>query len=313
MERILRLIQTLAGTGKTIDELAEEMAVTTRTIRRDLQVLEGAGFPLYDDATDRGKVWRFTDTFRQLPPVTFSLDQVFALFVAHRTLAACAKGPFLASYESVLSKIRATMPKVSVQVARMERSFVATPRVVRDFGGVEGYIELITTAIAKRVVLRGRYYSASRGEAAEREILPYHLWHAHDNLYLIGFCRLRGEVRTFHLERFERLAATNQSFPEPTGFDVEAYIRDAFGAFAGKPENVVLEFNSDSTAYFDRREFHPSQKVSLVKGKVRLSLRVPVSDELVHWVVGFGSWVRVIKPKALAEEVRDEHLRAART
>ena len=35
--------------GVTIDDLATLCGVTTRTIRRDLQALEEAGFPIYDD------------------------------------------------------------------------------------------------------------------------------------------------------------------------------------------------------------------------------------------------------------------------
>src|SRR6202035_3112542 len=53
---ILREIERARGAGVTIDELASLCSVTTRTIRRDLQALEEAGFPLYDDRThDDGK------------------------------------------------------------------------------------------------------------------------------------------------------------------------------------------------------------------------------------------------------------------
>ncbi len=45
---ILREIERARG-GVTIDDLAAQCGVTTRTIRRDLQALEEAGFPLYDD------------------------------------------------------------------------------------------------------------------------------------------------------------------------------------------------------------------------------------------------------------------------
>jgi hypothetical protein len=46
---ILREIERAHGGGATIHELAELTGVTTRTIRRDLEALEAAGFPLYDD------------------------------------------------------------------------------------------------------------------------------------------------------------------------------------------------------------------------------------------------------------------------
>lgn len=57
---ILREIENARAGGVTIDELAAQCDVTTRTIRRDLQALEEAGFPLYDDrSNDDGKTrWR---------------------------------------------------------------------------------------------------------------------------------------------------------------------------------------------------------------------------------------------------------------
>jgi len=46
---ILREIERARAAGVTIDTLAAMCDVTTRTIRRDLQALEEAGFPIYDD------------------------------------------------------------------------------------------------------------------------------------------------------------------------------------------------------------------------------------------------------------------------
>src|SRR6266508_4430147 len=43
---ILREIERARSGGVTIDDLASLCGVTTRTIRRDLQALEGAGFTL---------------------------------------------------------------------------------------------------------------------------------------------------------------------------------------------------------------------------------------------------------------------------
>src|SRR2546430_11113990 len=52
---ILREVERARGTGVTIDDLASRCGVTTRTIRRDLQALEEAGFPLYDDRSQIGR------------------------------------------------------------------------------------------------------------------------------------------------------------------------------------------------------------------------------------------------------------------
>ena len=41
--------------GDSIDVLAQDLDVTTRTIRRDLAALQEAGFPLYDDKDEQGR------------------------------------------------------------------------------------------------------------------------------------------------------------------------------------------------------------------------------------------------------------------
>ena len=53
---ILREIEV--SHGKTIRQLAEMTNVTTRTIRRDLEALQEAGFPLYDVSEDGPKRWK---------------------------------------------------------------------------------------------------------------------------------------------------------------------------------------------------------------------------------------------------------------
>ena len=62
---ILRKME--ASRGATIRQLAESTGVTTRTIRRDLEALQEAGFPLYDEPGDAAKRWRLdTRPFRRL-------------------------------------------------------------------------------------------------------------------------------------------------------------------------------------------------------------------------------------------------------
>jgi hypothetical protein len=52
------LLQLEGRVGKTLGELAAMTEASTRTIRRDLAVLEEAGFPLVNGMTESGKRWR---------------------------------------------------------------------------------------------------------------------------------------------------------------------------------------------------------------------------------------------------------------
>jgi predicted DNA-binding transcriptional regulator YafY len=62
--RLWRIVLRLDGrVGATLQELADALAVTTRTIRRDLEALEEAGFPLVDEIPEgtAARRWRVYD------------------------------------------------------------------------------------------------------------------------------------------------------------------------------------------------------------------------------------------------------------
>lgn len=309
---LLKLLDHAAG--RTINELAAELGVTTRTIRRDLEVLERSGYPIYDETDDaRGKVWRLMENFRRLPPVTFSIDEALSLFVARHFLQMASQTPFEKSFASALAKIEKTYsPETLERIRALSNVFLTKHHVRRDFSDVQLYIELITKAISKNLQLKARYYSASQGKLTDRVLAPYHLWYANDNIYLIAFCHQAGEMRVFLLDRFEQIEVTNQPFQRRADFDVELFMESAFGVYITTPEKVVLEFNGLDEAYFAKRVFHPSQQVEPgAKGKVRLILRVGISQELVHWILGFGAGVKVLEPPSLAEEVKEALQKAA--
>ena len=53
---ILQRIAT--ARDQTIPKLASDLSVSTRTIRRDLEALQVAGFPVYDETVDNAKLWK---------------------------------------------------------------------------------------------------------------------------------------------------------------------------------------------------------------------------------------------------------------
>ena len=52
--KILKTVE--AGRHNTTQTLAKDHGVTERTIRRDIEALQEAGFPLYDDREDGRRV-----------------------------------------------------------------------------------------------------------------------------------------------------------------------------------------------------------------------------------------------------------------
>jgi predicted DNA-binding transcriptional regulator YafY len=97
--------------GLTIRELAREMNVVDKTIRRDLDLFREVGLPV-EAATangDRGcKRWRIAGT-RGHPPLTFNFQGAAALYLAAKLLGPLAGTPLWESAQDALGRIRAML------------------------------------------------------------------------------------------------------------------------------------------------------------------------------------------------------------
>src|ERR671918_1145207 len=101
---ILRELE--ASRRLTIDDMAAKTGVTTRTIRRDLEALQSAGFPLFDETYDGKKYWHLEQkAFRRLDATGFTLAELSALYFS-RTLVEClAATPFQKDVTSAFDKL----------------------------------------------------------------------------------------------------------------------------------------------------------------------------------------------------------------
>lgn len=165
----------------------------------------------------------------------------------------------------------------------------------------------ITQAIDKARTAEIRYYSAPCNTTTRREVDPYRLWYAAGGLYLIGRCHLRKDVRMFAVERIRSISLTDHPYQLPLGFDIEVYVQDALMVMRGRRIDAELVFSKSAAAWVKDRVWHPSQEMSHLRdGRLRMTLKVADTDELVGWILSFGSQVRVIRPDALREKVKEE-------
>src|SRR6476661_4463268 len=123
---ILREIEEARGGGVTIDELASTCGVTTRTIRRDLQALEEAGFPLYDDRSrDDGRTrWMVNGQAFKGLSAGLTVSKLCALYFSRTLLESLSGTPFRDDVESAFEKLS------SVLTPHMRRFLDQLPRVI---------------------------------------------------------------------------------------------------------------------------------------------------------------------------------------
>ena len=118
-----------ASRRATIDDLARQTGVTTRTIRRDLDALQEAGFALFDELHDGKKCWTLEQkAFRRLDDTGFTLAELSALYFS-RTLVECLSGtPFERDVRSAFEKLSAALtPGMRQFLDRMPLAIQAKP------------------------------------------------------------------------------------------------------------------------------------------------------------------------------------------
>ncbi len=317
--RLWHLLRRLEGsTGLTLQALAEglpdDVPKHLRTMRRDLAALEESGVPLMTEHVNGQTRWKLIDGFRRLPALGFAPSELMALVFSRDLLRPLQGTHIHAALDSALTKASAALPPAGLDFVRQMREFLSV-----RFGPHKTYrahreaIDRASRAIADRRTVQIRYLSASSGKTGRREVDPYHLWYAAGGLYMIGYCHRRRDVRMFAVERIRALTITDHPYQLPLGFDVEAYVQDALVVMRGRQIAVELVFDRPTAAWARDRVWHPSQELApLRSGKLRMTLRVADTRELVGWILSFGRGVKVVRPVELRTRVREEALALAR-
>ncbi|RMH34857.1 MAG: WYL domain-containing transcriptional regulator [Nitrospirae bacterium] len=307
---ILKALST--ARGKTLEELSaalpRDYSRHPRTLRRDLEALEAAGHPIVNERIGGRVRWRLMDGYRHIPCLSLSPSEYAALLMAQHLLEPLEGTPVQKALVTALAKTSAAVSgHEQGTIKQLEQIFAFKLGPHKTYTGHRDTIECLTTAIAKQRTVQLRYYSASRRRLTRREVEPYQLFYADGALYLVGYCRLRKDVRTFAVERIRTLTLTDHPYQIPLGFDIRDYTQHSLGVMQGRPVSVTLEFRPETAAWVRDRRWHPSQSLSFHKdGRLTMRLTVAETRELIGWVLSFGSGVKVVSPRTLQQAVREE-------
>jgi len=312
--QVLREIES-RRTGVTIHELADLVKVSTRTIRRDLQALQEAGFAVYDEGEEaETKRWRLgTSPFRSVED-GLSVADVAALYLSRAAVESLSGWPLADELRQAFAKIeRSLNPRMREFLSTLPQvlSAKAGPRATAASKGLVDITRRLFDAARDRRVIEMRYFSAASNRAKSYTVEPYRLALAQGGLYLIAWVPQYDEFRTFATERVERLSVTEQTFKRTRDLPQNIF-GASMGVFWGDPIDVVVEFDASVGAFVRGRAWHHSQRLEdLPDGRLRMTLEVSDDWALRSWLLGFGASVRVVQPADLARSIAREHAAAA--
>jgi predicted DNA-binding transcriptional regulator YafY len=285
--------------------MAAELEVSPKTIQRDVDFMrDQMGMPIEYDALRNG--FHYTEPVTSLPTIDVSEGEVVALFVAQKALALYKGTAFEHQLAAAFRKLTDSMrEQISFSWTEMDNaiSFRSIGTTIPD---------LKTFQEVSRAVLRCREmvfdYRKLRGAGYERRRLrPYHLGCVKNGWYAIGFDLEREEMRTFALQRMQKVKMTARRFERPAEFTINTHLGQSFGVIPGdgKPLQVRLRFDAWAGRMVMERQWHASQQLTeLPDGEVELSMELGSIDEIKRWCLSWGAHVKVLAPPELIESVR---------
>lgn len=303
--RILRMLEG-TRTGLRVREIHEQLGgkMSERTIFRDLEHLQAAGFPVYLDEENRWRVLAAGGAGRSIPVET---TELLALLLSEELLAPMRSAEVVAALAGLRKKVEVMLgPTGRAYAEEIKGHLVATFVGPGDYA--EGTIvPAIEDAIQREHRLRLRYWSP-RGEVTERCVDPYVMWYADWRLYLVGHCHLRGNLRTFLVDRILDIEMLDEAFDVDPDFDARAFTGSGLGAWSGERHRVELWFSPPVAHLARERRFHSSQKVETdADGGARVIMEVAGLPHVAAWVASFGGQIIARKPEMLVQRIRDIH------
>jgi predicted DNA-binding transcriptional regulator YafY len=222
-DRLFLIIHALRGrrTALPARRLAETLAVSLRTVYRDVADLQVSGVPIEGEAGVGYVLRKGSD----IPPLMFNADELEALVVGTRFVRAFGGNRLTQAAQAALLKIEAVLPPELRARTRRSRIFAPTRG---DRIEVTGVIDDLHAAILAHRVLRLDYRDEG-GRASERDIEPLCLAFWGGSWTLGAWCRLRRDFRNFRPDRIGTFAATDEVFVETPERGMAAYLRHVGG------------------------------------------------------------------------------------
>lgn len=288
IDRLIGIITLLLRNDRvTAPELAERFEVSRRTISRDIDAICRAGIPLITEQGYGGGI-RIAEGYK-VGKTVLTKSELKAVFEG-------LQGIDSVSRTSVALRL---MEKLSVDP---EDTVLTEGSVLIDLAShyeesLKEKIGIIKHAVSDMHTVTFYYYY-SKGEEY-RELEPYLIVFQWSSWYVYGYCRKRKDFRMFKLNRLWELKETESSFqlrdPDQTKKDFQDYF---------KQEAIHLKAVFKKEARYRLvEEYGVNCCRENEEGRLSFEWDFVSYDNMKQWVLSFGSQVKVIEPKYLADDI----------
>lgn len=305
MDKVTRLFTILnaiqANPGISASDLADRCGVHVRTIYRDIDTLSLFA-PIMNEG--RGTGYRFIGRFR-LYPLNFTEQEELAFSLLPSVVDPEKLPPgFDTAFDKVMATHRIEKSQQSAIVGDIANIIqMGTPAYRKES---PNFLQPIIHAILDQRTIHTIYHTQYRNKTTARKIDPYYLIPREQRFYLIGYCHVNQEIRTFRISRFRKVEITEESF-DKKDFNIKQYLKYTWSIEKGE-KNVTFKvrFASDVARYIKEEELFVRPRMrDLPDGSMLFEVTVSNEKEFLRWIQQYGASAEILEPQSAREYLRD--------
>lgn len=192
----------------TATDLAADLGVSLRTLHRDLATLREMGVPIGGLAGRGGGV--FLERGWSLGRVHLNEREAMGLLLSIAIAARAGSPLLLDDVRSIERKlVHAFAPSQAAAIRSLRRRVLIGAHASAAVVATQGRAAAAVTRPLLEAFMRQRVatirYTDTSGATSTREIEPHYLYFSLPVWYVLAWDRLRGDVRSFRIDRIERL------------------------------------------------------------------------------------------------------------
>ena len=295
--RLITLIFLLQNQpNQKASELAEKLGVSLRTVHRYFEMLDEMGIPIY---SERGPYGGFSLVRGyKMPPLVFTLEEAVAIVLGTGIVEEMWGELYREPARGALAKLENLLPEEQArEVAWARGSLVATGMNRADLKALTPALERLRRAIREHRSVDMKYQTSQVPHPAQRGLDPYALVHRWGWWYVIGFCHVHKEVRTFRVDRIFEIALSDTTFVQVPDFNLQTYLKNEMQS---QPQVVArLRFEPESAniiagnhSYWEKVETKPD-------GSVEVTFPSPTLEWAASTTLAYGPAAEVLEPPEL--------------
>ncbi len=306
IDNLLAILWMLrSGEKITAKQISEKLEMNIRTVYRYIDTISTSGVPIISEPGHNGG-YTLLNNFIEAP-LFFDYEEQTSLF--HAAVFAEEAGYYGGE---ALNRAISKLSKYSNQEQETKiNQHLTSLEVISRLSSLsmEPFLKELEQAVTEGYSVKILYHKSGEKQLNYRLVDPYRIIYWNNKWYVIGFCHLRNDIRSFRVNRIESLKLTAYKFNRPENFSArDFFMKNLLPTIEDKEGITSLVINGNESTLNDvcqhwflghyLHERNSNQAVFLLERDI-------VHTYIPYLLLPYGKSIQIIEPISLKKRIVD--------